>query len=167
MVTNFYLTKFTLSTLVCDLEDFLEDFKNNDIFYTDNIGELCVNKTMQIKHTKYTNSANKQLCFIPSVIHVRDDGGTGHQVYEGCHLCINRREEYIELTYSELRFLLYTLKRIDLDMWGIQMLNAYKLHREGMTSQIIENSMVIKEDNIPSGKGYNLPMENPTIPKLN
>lgn len=167
VATNFYLTKFTLSTLVCDLEDFLDDFKNKELFYNNNVGELCVDRVMQTQFTKFTNASNKQLCFIPSTIRVRDDGGTGEHIYEGCHLCINSREDYTELTYSELRFLLYTLKRIDLDMWGVQMLNAYRLHRDGLESHEVENTMVIKEESLPSGVGYNISMNSPTIPKLN
>ena len=166
--TNFCLTKYLLASMIFELEEFLEIYKIEDLFYIDSSGNLTVSKMLQSQNERFINvCGEKKLCFTPAVVYVRDDGGTGQKEYEGCILYINHRDIYTYLTYTELRFLLYTLKKIDVDSWCLMLMNAYKLYVKDNPESLTENTITLTPESLPEGRGFLINQEPNTIPNLN
>ena len=152
---GFCVTKFLLARLIFELKEFIEVFKEEDLFYIDSNGELSIAKIKQSEHEKIIPvCSNRTICLTPSVIHVKDDGGTGRKDYEGCILYVDNRSMYTCLTYTELNFLLYSLEKVDFDGWSIQLMNTFKLYNKDIQKGSFNNTITMQSERTLEGRGF-------------
>lgn len=94
--------------------------KNEDLFYLED-GKLTLNKELALSEKRFRKIINcgfgQVLKIIPAVI---TDNETR---YEGALILINNEEKYFEITYGELKTLIYKLKKINLYEAGLLMCN--------------------------------------------
>lgn len=119
---NIQINDYTLPTIYKKLKKIKKWFtskKNEDLFYLED-GKLMLNKEMATdkKFIKIINCGfNNVLKIIPAVISDKETR------YEGILIFINTDEKYFEMTYTELKTLIYKLKKINLYEAGLAMLN--------------------------------------------
>ena len=94
--------------------------KVNDLFYYED-GKLKVDPILSEKHKEVFVCGNKTILAQACVVRNEED----HDItYEGIFLSVNSIDYFSYLTYSELEFLLYELKKIDMSSLTLQLINS-------------------------------------------
>lgn len=97
--------------------------KIEELFYYDYNNTLMVNKELSEKHKEVLVTGNKTLLLQACVVEDRET----KLKYEGIFMSINSIDYFTYLTYSELEFLIYELKKIDFNSLTTQLINTYLL----------------------------------------
>ena len=95
-----------------------------NLFYYDSYdgqNKLVINKDIASKYVDQFHCNNKVICIQPSVVIETE---TNNAEYEGILMAINRYDNYTYLTYTEIEYLLYELKRIDMHSLCLQLINT-------------------------------------------
>lgn len=162
-IINF--NKISLFTFINCLEYLIGKYKEvKELYYYDD-EVLKVNNQYADKLTMRGISNNKQWLMRPCVV---PDDEVENRTYEGCMFCISKYENFCYMTYTEMMYLLYELKHIDMVSMSLQLINTVKLyeHEDGETIEV-KPLPAPKEDeyNNESTKFVKLEMEN-TIPEI-
>ena len=115
------LNRMSLFFLIKSIERLAENFvKVKNLYYMDN-GKLILNRESASNVTETIRCNNKTVRIQPCV--VPSDNNDDSDVYEGCAFFINRVENFAYLTYQELTYLLYELKKIDMSSLSLHLIS--------------------------------------------
>lgn len=93
--------------------------EDKELFYTRN-GKLCVDTERAKSHAKpIPVGGNKTVLFIPIVV---EDEYT-HDLFEGVSMMINTPDNYSNITFEEMEYLIDYLERIDMENLTVNFLN--------------------------------------------
>jgi len=135
-------TRKHLFFLISKLEKLISDFTTKDLFFYDVNGDLQVNSNLASNLRVVHQTTNKTILVQHCV--VRDE--ETNKDYEGCFLSINTLDHYTEITYSELRFLVHELKKIDFTSYSLQMIQIASLFRKEEVNNIeIKKESIVEE----------------------
>lgn len=99
--------------------------KEKDLFFMYG-GKLCLNPELAKAHRKLVQTGNGKTCMlIPVVI---DEPETNEQ-YEGVSIMVNSPENYSNITFEELEFLVDYLERLDMENMTLNFLNLVVLRK--------------------------------------
>ena len=121
---SFNLTRRDNFNLIQRLSRLYSRFtKIEDLFYYDHNDKLMVNLELSEKYKEVVVCGNKTILMQACVV---EDSNTKLK-YEGIFMSINSIDYFSYLTYSELEFLIYELKKIDFNSITLQLINSYLL----------------------------------------
>ena len=103
--------------------------------------QLQVNKDLSFKYREYAICGNKTILMQACVVENEEN----HELYEGIFISINSMDNFTYLTYSEIGYLLYELKRLDMSNLTMQIINTVYLMQEMETKQIKKKSEHVSE----------------------
>ena len=141
----FAMDSKNLFYFISALENLIRVFQDRNIhLYTidGDTGELILNKELANKYAvKVRVNSAKVIMMIPSVVE------QDNIQYEGCCLCINSLDNLTYLTFSEMGYLLYELKKIDIPTLAIHAILVYHLLDESETRELeLEKKEPISEE---------------------
>lgn len=138
----FSLGRRELFIMICKLTNLYNKFKSiNNLFYIDNNSdELVVNQELAISNEEsFIACGNKVINMQACVVDVTTE--SGHNIkYEGIVLYVNKFDFYSYLTYAEMEYLLYELKRIDISKLLMDAINTTLLS-ESIETQKLEKKV--------------------------
>lgn len=139
--------------------------KEENLFYYNEKNKLTVNKLLSEKYKEILVCGNKTILIQSCVVENEENSN----LYEGVFLCVNSIDYFTYLTYSELEFLIYELRRIDVSSLTLQLINSSLLTEEFDKKELrISRPDIIekKEDEIIDEKTrIGIPAPS-TIPKI-
>ena len=97
--------------------------KITDLFYYDNNDILVVNKELSEMHKEVFVCGNKTILLQACVV----DDSKSKLKYEGIFLSINSIDYFSYLTYSEMEFLIYELRKVDFNSLTMQLINTHMI----------------------------------------
>lgn len=115
------------------------------LFYYDEKQILHVNTELSNKFKEYVICGNKTILLQACVVEI----GNTHELYEGIFLSVNSIDYFTYLTYSDIGYFLYELKRINMSDLTMQLINTVLLKEEMEAKQIEKaspSSEIIQED---------------------
>lgn len=155
--------------------------KDEELYVYDQNGLLIVDSAKAKKYGTDVKCGNKVLHFEPSVVEELSEESGNYRRVEGAIIYINNINYSARLSYQEMRFFLYELKKIDLNKYGLDLVQFYiSCISNKASNQNINNSIITTNDtkDLPSryeteksnspAKGENLPEihREGTIPKI-
>ena len=131
------LNKKDLYVFVSHLQKMFKVFSDEkNLFYYENYdgnNKLMCNKDIANQHIDKFYCNNKVVCMQPAVVDATDNDNAE---YEGILMAINRYDNYVYLTYSEIDYLLYELKKIDIHNLTMSLINTALLYEKEETEQL-------------------------------
>lgn len=119
--TFFNANRRELYGLVKKLNKVYNSFiSEKDLFYYDN-NRLMLNIQKAKQCSDYCICSSKIILIQPCVI---ESDENYEKQYEGVFLCINSLDYHTKLTFEELEFLIYELKKLDMSSLAIQLVNT-------------------------------------------
>lgn len=117
------LNRYCLCDFLEKLKKMIEYFKVKDLYYL-NDGKLCIDKSLAEKMSQIVRTPTQAVKLSHGIIY---DAENKEISYEGIYLMINSPDYYCPLTYQELKYLYYTLSKIDMNALSLQLINTYLL----------------------------------------
>ena len=144
-VINF--NKVGLYMFIRNLSYLIKQFKEiKSLYYYENT-ELKIDTNLSEKLKMVGVSNNKHWLLRPCIV---PDDEIADKNYEGCVFCINDYSNYCYISYSEMEYLLYELKHIDMVNLSMMLINTVKLY-ENMEEEKIK----MKPVEAPKEEEYN------------
>lgn len=130
---TFNLNRRELYLFICKLNQLYSRFTSiKELFYYDVNDQLQINKELAYKYREYVVCGNKTILMQACVV----ENENNHDFYEGIFLSVNSMDYFSYLTYGDIGYLLYELKRIDMSSLTIQVINTYYLTQELESKEI-------------------------------
>lgn len=135
---SFNLNRRELYNFIGRLNQLYSRFiSEKSLFYYDDNQTLCVNKELSEKYKEYVVCGNKTILLQTCVVELDN-----HDLYEGIFLSINSIDYFTYLTYSDIGYLLYELKRISMSDLTMQVINTIYLTEEMEKKQLQKKAPV-------------------------
>lgn len=134
--------KYDLFILIKYLERVAYTFKNTkDLFYYDDNKVLHLNEERKNAATVVIPLKERTLKVEPSLI----VDTVSNKQHEGITIYVNTANSYCFITYSELEFLLYELKKVDIDSIASLLYMIETLENRKPNTVIVRQPVVVKE----------------------
>lgn len=115
------LSQYTKNVFTTEFHYFLESYDNDDMFYLED-GELKLYGDANNKYNRLCKAGDKFVRFYPKVL-----VDTNGNLYEGGVLALEKEAIYAEFTFSELCALYEIIDRVDIWLYGRELLTAIQL----------------------------------------
>lgn len=123
---SFNLNRRELYFFISKLNQIYNRFvTDKKLFYLDQ-GRLFVDREKAEEYREYVICGNKTILMQACVVEVDDS----NDLYEGIFLSVNSMDYFTYLTYSDMEYLLYELRRIDMSSLTMQVINTVYLSAE-------------------------------------
>jgi len=113
---------------------------HKELFYYDDYEQLHVNNELADKYKEYVICGNKTILLQACVVEIGDN----HDLYEGIFMSINSMDYFTYLTYGDVGYLLYELKRIDMTNLTMQVINTVYLTEEMEKKQLAKKAPTLE-----------------------
>lgn len=131
--TSFNLNRRDLFNFIFKLNRLYNVFtKEENLFYYDENDKLKVNKVLSEKYKEVLVCGNKTILIQACVVENTENNTS----YEGVFLSVNSMDYFSYLTYDEIAFLIYELKRVDLSSLTLQLINSSLLNEDKESKEI-------------------------------
>lgn len=142
--TSFSLDRRKLFSFILRLEKLYRSFTNEkDLFFIDRSNQLAVNHDAASKHKEILQvCGQKTIQMEPCVC--RDPESNA---YEGIYLAVNSLNYYSNLTYDQMQYLIFELKKIDFSSLEINLINVAFKYID-VTGKEIKKELITQPDEI-------------------
>lgn len=123
---SFNLNRRELYFFICKLNQLYNRFVTEKKLFYLNQGRLFVDRELAEQYKEYVVCGNKTILMQACVVEPEDS----KDLYEGIFLSINSMDYFTYLTYSDMEYLLYELKRINMSDLTMQVINTVYLTAE-------------------------------------
>jgi len=119
---SFSLTKPYMFMFISALSSMISEYRTiKDLFYYNTNNDLVYNnRYTELVSKNISVSSGKHVRLEPCVI--RNDE-VQDKAYEGCIMYINTRDNFAYMTYTEMEYLLYSLKNVNMDTMALELIN--------------------------------------------
>lgn len=142
---SFYLNRRALFSFILRLERLYRSFtQEKEMFYfdTNKDNELTINHSIADRHKEtFVTCGQKTIQMAPCIL---DDN---KNLYEGIYIAVNSLNYNAQITYDQLLYLIYELKKIDFSILEINLIVAY-INYLNIPSKEIKHEPV-KEEKAP------------------
>lgn len=159
------LNKMDLFKMIQTLEKLIYSYKEiTNLFYYDNKNKLFVDPKIakEIRAVFRVMSGNRTILIEPCVV---PDYESPEKFYEGCVLCIQNYSYYVYLTYYEMQYLLYELKKVNMTQLSLDLLKISDMCQEKIEIPQKTISQKPEEVNKNDSVGYTK-IDTNTLPEI-